>query len=84
MIISCISGALVFFSSLWAYPVGKKFQSEKNYWKGDLIEYSKFYAYTKKIASTLLIAAKQNFNLKSMRDFNARYIVIMKCKLNVI
>ena len=55
----------VFFSSLWAYPVGKKFQSEKNYWKGDLIEYSKFYAYTKKIASTLLIAAKQNFNLKS-------------------
>ena len=55
----------VFFSSIWAYPIGKRYQSEKNYWKSDLIDYAKFYAYTKKIATLLLISAKQNFNLKA-------------------
>tara|TARA_B100000787_G_scaffold26172_1_gene17410 strand:- start:7301 stop:8212 length:912 start_codon:yes stop_codon:yes gene_type:complete len=56
---------LVFVSSIWAYPIGKNFQNEKNYWEGKLIDYAKFYAYSKKIASLLLEAANNNFKLKS-------------------
>ena len=55
----------IFVSSIWAYPIGKKYQEEQNYWEGKLIEYAKFYAYTKKIASLLLESAKKNFKLQS-------------------
>ena len=55
----------IFLSSVWAYPLGSGPQKESNYWNGQLIDYAKFYAYSKRIASLLLEAAKKDFKLKA-------------------
>lgn len=56
----------VFVSSLWAYPIGKKFLNEETYWGSPHVLYANFYAFTKKIASLLLKAAKKDYGLKSV------------------
>ena len=54
----------IFVSSLWAYPIGEKKSSEKNYWKGLILNETRHYGYSKKIATILIESAKKNYNLK--------------------
>lgn len=53
----------VFVSSIWAYPIGKKILNEQDYWKGMILNKTRHYGYSKKIATILIETAKKDFNL---------------------
>lgn len=55
----------IFLSSVWSYPMGENKLKEKNYWIGDLDKDTRHFGYNKRIATILLDAAKENYNLKA-------------------